>query len=128
MTTRIIIALVIAVVVLIIDLVTDYNLWLKYRNVVKPKGSVKHKYGFWLRLVGLTPAFILSGWFMAPLIAFAYWHLFDGILNLLMGESWFRLGTTAGTDTAQAAHPAITWGKYIGLVLSIIFFIWFGKE
>lgn len=109
---------------LTIDVVTDYKLWLKYRNTVKPEGSVKHKYGFWLRAIGLAPAMILGYWFLSPVIAFAYWHLFDGILNVLMGESWFRIGTTAGTDTAQKKYPVITWLKYIGLVASIILYIY----
>lgn len=91
--------------------------------MVKPEGSVKHKYGFWLRLAGLIPAFILAGWFIAPIIAFAYWHLFDGILNLLMRESWFRIGTTAGTDTTQRRYPWVTWAKYIGLIFFIALYI-----
>jgi len=125
MKTNYIIAIAIAAVVLIIDLVTDYKLWLKYRNVVKKEGSVKHKYGFWLRLAGLTPSLILGHWFLSPVIGFAYWHLFDGILNILMGESWFRIGTTAGTDTAQTSHKIITWLKYIGLIISVTLLIIF---
>ena len=117
------IAIGIGAAVLIIDLVTDYQLWLKYRNEVKPEGSVKHKYGFWLRVAGLAPAMILGRWFLSPVIGFLYWHLFDGLYNLLTGENWFRIGTTAGTDTAQRKYPVITWLKYIGLIGSIIFFI-----
>lgn len=123
MTTREIIATVIAAVVLTIDLITDYRLRLKYRDVVMMQGAVKHKQGFWIRAIGLTPAFILGWWALTPLIAFAYWHLFDGITNILWGNNWFRLGTTAGTDNFQRRYPWLTWVKYIGLAVFIFLFI-----
>jgi len=119
LTTKVTIAILIAAIVLTIDVLTDYKKWLRDRNIVKPKGSVNHTLGLVLVVIGLIPSAWLSGYVVFPVIAFGYWHLKDGFLNLLMGESWFRLGTTADLDKAQRTHPYITIAKYVGLAISI---------
>lgn len=123
MTSNQIIGIALAAIVLTIDVITDYRLRLKYLNVVRPQGSVRHKYGFWLCVAGLIPSFILCGWLLFGVIAFAYWHLKDGLTNVLWKNNWFRIGTTAGTDTFQRRYPWLTWVKYIGLFAFILLLI-----
>jgi hypothetical protein len=123
MTTKEIIAIVITALVLAVDLITDYRLWLKYRNEVKPEGSVKHKYGAWLRLAGLAAPLVLGWPFLSIAICFVYWVFFDGIMNILMRENFFRIGTTAWLDKQQRKYPIIVWVKYIGLIGSVTFYI-----
>ena len=122
MTTKEIIGLALAIGVLTIDLVTDYRLWLKYRNQVKPEGSVKHTYGALIRMAGLAAPIVLTFPWLASAIIFGYWIFFDGIFNLLTGENWFRIGTTSTIDKFQLKYPWARWIKYIGFILSVLLF------
>ena len=97
-----------------VDLITDVNLYYK-------KGKVNHVRGAALRLICLAPASYLMGWQFIPLILFAYWILFEGFYNLLIGQKWNYVGETARIDKLQRKYPVIYWLKYIGLAGSIIF-------
>lgn len=111
--------IIIWLITLVIDLWTDYRLYLKYRNAVRPKGSVNHVRGAVLRCIAFIPMCYFAGWF-SPVLLFAYWVGFNGGINTLMGQKWFRKGTTAKLDKLPV------WVPYVGLVASVILW-WFKK-
>lgn len=59
---------------------------------------------------------------------FIFWAAFDPLFGLIIAGDPGFLGTTAKLDRLQHKYPWIVWAKYIGAVISIILFIWHGKE
>lgn len=116
--------IIIFLVTLIIDLATDYRLWLKYRNVNRPNGSVNHTVGGALRLAMLALSIIFLGWWAIPMVLFVYWILFPGIFNLLIRQDWDYVGNTAYLDKLERKYPVITYIRYGGAILSIILYIY----
>jgi hypothetical protein len=125
MTTKEIIGWLIVIAVLSVDLITDYRLWLKYRNVIKPKGSVNHMVGAGLRIAGLIIAMWFLGWLSIPLILFSYWVFYDGLFNVATGQNFFRIGTTAWLDIQQRRYEIIIWFKYTGFGGFLLLYIFF---
>ena len=117
-----IIAIIIATIVLIIDLVTDYKAWLKNRNEIKPKGSVKHRYGAVLRIAGLAIPLWLAWWKLSIVICADYWALFDTAFAISVGQKWYWTGATAWLDRMQANYPVIKWLKYLlAIILTCLY-------
>lgn len=116
MSHRMIISLIIFVVVLIIDIVTDYRLWSKGK-------PVKHFSGAILRIVGLIPAVILGGWETIGPYFFGYWILQDSIMGLLIARNPFYLGDTAQLDIWQKKNNWNRAFKYIGFVAFLTIFL-----
>lgn len=125
MTAKVTIALSIAAIVLVIDLLTDYWIEKKNLNNINPKGFVNHRLGLVLRCAGLAVPIILTWWLLALVICFTYWILFNGCGNLLARERWSRIGTTSALDKLELKYPAITRFKYIGFGASVILYLIF---
>ena len=116
-------------IVLAIDLITDYKRWLKQR-------IVNHKRGAWIRAVALIPSMIflhLGNPFhntkpieLVVLIIlmefFVWWLIFDGCYNLLRGDNfWAIKGTTAALDKfQQTIGPFWTWIIKLGFSISFL--------
>lgn len=141
---------VISIITLWYDVITDYNQWLKDRNLYIPNGSINHKKGALIRMIGMLPAWLLiswsNGWWklkilwpvdrswqeivlviatyivVAAMLFFWYITFFDGFLNQKMKEGFFRVGTTANTDKIQKNWP--TWLKALVKIGGIILFTW----
>jgi hypothetical protein len=108
--------IIIWLLTLIIDLWTDYRLYLKYRNTVRPKGYGNHVRGALLRVIPLAVASFFAKW-LSPVLLFGYWILFNGFYNILTGQKWFRKGTTAKLDKLPV------WVPYVGLAVSAITYV-----
>jgi hypothetical protein len=78
-------------IVLYIDLTTDYQKW-------KNNISVNHLIGAIIRLLGLLPAILITPWTFWPLMGFSYWFLFDGIYNKLRRFDWWFTGSNDKDD------------------------------
>lgn len=110
--------LAIFAIVLAVDLFTDVRRYYQKRKV-------NHSRGLVLRLVGLAPAVYLIGLESIPMLGFGYLVLFNGLYNLLIGQKWEFVGTTAVLDRWQRRNPWFKWSKYAGLIIStVIYFIW----
>lgn len=87
------------------DIITDYNKWLKSRDI-------NHTKEWWLRVALLIPSTILFtipmsydlplflAVMLAPVFmqAFVWWLLFDGIYNKLRGFGWWFNGSDDGAN------------------------------
>lgn len=109
---------IIFIVTLAVDLWTDVRLYFK-------KKKVNHFRGAALRLIGLVPACWLMGWISAPMLFFAYWVLFQGLYNKLIGKEWDFVGTTAKLDRFERKNPWFKWVRYAGLIISIAIYVKF---
>lgn len=83
-------------IVLAVDLYTDFQRWFKKRGI-------DHKRGAWLRVAGTIPATILftvahnvnSWWVFLVVIVmefFTFMFLFNGIFNIVRGQPWNHRG------------------------------------
>lgn len=93
-------AIAIFLIVLAVDLITDYRKWLRGK-------PVRHSWEAFVRVLCLTPAIILLTrfewyWFVVPafMVMFWYWLLFDGFYNTLRGYNWWF----TGSDDVDDAH------------------------
>lgn len=107
-------AVLIFIFVIGVDLLTDVQRYYAKRRVNHVRGGI-------LRCIGLAPVVWLLGWQSIPMLFFLYLILFNGFYNLLIGQSWEFLGTTAKLDRLQAKVPK--WVKYALLVASILFYV-----
>lgn len=119
--------IILFIATLIVDLITDYRRHLKGTGINHTRGAI-------LRLIGLVPAGIFLSfsktfqvlphiWVVPLLMICMYWIIFNGFFNVLIGQKWGYLGTTAWLDRKEQEYPWLTPGKYIGAVASIIMFI-----
>lgn len=129
----ILLAILLFLVVLGLDLYSDYKKWITNR-------SVDHTFEAWQRAVFLIPSAIAfhmgivnsSIWDMGVvlmLMFFCYWFLFDGFYNVLRGYNWWFTGSDdkddAKLDDLQQ-FLGIKLTKIIkisGLVISAILYI-----
>lgn len=102
---------------LYIDHITDYALWLRNRNVVKPKGSVNHFRGSLWRVAGLTPAFICIGLHGLAAMIFIYWFVFDSWMGVKIAGKPEYMGTTPKIDSIRKRGLKTFW--YIKMALAI---------
>lgn len=103
------------ILTLIIDLITDYRLWLK-------KKTVQHIRGALLRCVGLIPAFFLMGWRSLGL-ALVYWVLCDGLMGVLIARNFFFIGTTSKLDQLKTKYRWLILVEYFGAAGGLALFI-----
>lgn len=103
--------------VLAVDLFTDVRLFYK-------KKKVNHTRGLILRLIGLAPGIYLLGWLVIPAMGFLYLILFNGFYNVLIGQRWGFIGSTAKLDRLQAKVPK--WIKYAGFVVFLLIYLKYG--
>lgn len=104
---------VILTLLLAVDLVTDYRLYLQ-------KKGPNHKRGALLRLIGFIPAVWVGGWWAAGLV-FTYWFMFDDIWMLLSRGYW--VGKSAMLDKLQRRYPPLIAVKHIlGITALVLFF------
>jgi general stress protein CsbA len=120
MSNNHIIAISAASLVLIANVIVDYIQWERDRNKIKPEGSINHRVELVIRVALLTPSIILGWLKLSLLIAFGFWHLLDGLINITQKQNWFRIGTTSDTDKLRSKYPVITVFKYVGLIISVI--------
>lgn len=108
--------IVIFALTLIVKLVFD----LKQHNSGKP---INHKLEAVFVAVALTGASFLAGWKSAPMFFFGFWVLFDGLFAVLIGQSFFYVGTTSALDKLQRKYPFLRVVKYVLFVGSVVTFI-----
>lgn len=108
--------LLIYLLTLTVDIITDYRIWLH-------KKTVNHKRGALLRLIGLVPAMWLL-WWEGVLLLPAYWMLFDAVYGTLIARTPLYVGTTAWLDRLQRRYPWLMVAKFAlgtgGIVAFII--------
>lgn len=97
------------VLVLATDLFTDVRLYYRKRKVNHSRGAV-------LRIVGLVPAVYFLGWIAIPAMGFIYLILFNGLYNVLIGQKWGFIGTTAKLDKWQRRNKWFSWFKYAAAI------------
>lgn len=100
---------------LIIDLITDYRLWVKHKPVHHVRGAA-------LRLIGIIPAVLLSRWVILWLLPL-YGVLFNGFFGLLIARDWFFIGTTGKIDRFKNAHPWFILVEYFVAAGGIAFYL-----
>lgn len=100
------IALAYLFIVLVIDLATDYKLFLSQKDV-------KHKRGAWIRTAALIPCIALFAWdhprinvmpaaigvvvCICFMVAFTWVLFFDGVFNKLRKDPFFKTHNKPGT-------------------------------
>lgn len=126
-------AILLFVAVLVWDVVTDYQKWLKQR-------VVQHSKDAWLRILLLLPSivcFIIAHpvnewWVMAVVLSmtgFVFWFLFDGFYNILRGENWWFTGSNDADDAhtddflQSIPHWAHIGIKLTGMAGSLLLYI-----
>jgi len=110
-------AVLLFILVLAVDLVTDVRLYDKGLQPDKFRGAI-------LRTVGLAPCVYWLGPWSIPGLFFLYLILFNGFYNILIGQRWEFLGTTSKIDLFLARLPRFL--KYILLIFSILLYITYG--
>lgn len=108
--------LLIYLLTLAVDLITDYRIWAH-------KKIVNHIRGGLLRCIGLIPAVWLMGWYSIGLV-FTYWLVFDLIFGTLIIRNPLFLGTTGYLDRLQHRYTWLVIVKFVlgvGGVVLIIF-------
>lgn len=108
--------LTIFIVVLAVDLFTDVRLYYQKKKVNHTRGAV-------LRCAGLAPAVYFLGWPAIPAMGFTYLILFNGLYNVLIGQKWGFIGTSAKLDKWQRRNKWFSWFKYVAAIGSIILYI-----
>lgn len=114
-----ILGLIIYIATLVIDIVTDYNVWLHKR-------TVNHYRGALLRLIGLVPAMWLLRWWGLGLL-FSYWMLMDSIFGTLIARTPLYVGTTSYLDRLQRRNPWVIVSKFAFGLAGLVLFITYGK-
>lgn len=108
--------LLIYMLTLAIDLITDYRIWLHKRTVNHIRGGL-------LRCIGLIPAmWLLKPWGLG--LVFTYWMLFDVIYGVLIARNPFFLGSTSRLDRLQFAHRWLVAVKFTLGIAGVIIFVY----
>ena len=105
--------LVIFLVTLVAKL--NYDLW-QYHS----RKTINHAREAAVVFILLTVASWLSGWISAPMWFLGFWILFNGIFNILIGQKWGYLGSTAKLDILETKYKWITAVKYALFIASVI--------
>lgn len=125
----ILLAIVWFVIVLYVDIKTDYKRL--------QTNTINHKRGLILRCIGLLPSFlclllpvnqhiILKSLFTVGLLGSLYWELFDGLFNLKRGYKWRFNGSDDKDDAVsdnilQKISPIEQAFLKIGLIIIFTF-------
>ncbi len=108
--------LIIYLLTLALDIITDYRLWAKHK-------SPNHTRGFLLRILPLGVALWLMGWWSLGLL-FTYWMLMDSIFGLLIARTPLYVGTTARLDRLQRVNPWIMVLKFVlGIAGAVVYIL-----
>jgi len=111
-------AVLLFILVLSVDLVTDVRLYDKGLQPNKTRGAL-------LRVIGLAPCVYWLGPWSIPGLFFLYLILFNGFYNILIGQPWEFLGTTSKIDLFLARFPVYL--KYLFLIFFILLYLTYGK-
>lgn len=65
---------------------------------------------------------INAGFYLIAFL-FIFWAAFDSIFGLIIASNPLFLGTSAKLDRLQHKYKWIVWVKYIGAILSILWFL-----
>jgi hypothetical protein len=83
----------------------------------------RHTLGPVIVFVVLVACSWIAGWLTLPLWFLGWSILFNGLYNVLIGQGWWYLGTTARLDRFERRHPWVTIVKY-SLFTATILFLW----
>lgn len=108
------ISIIVIVITLIIDVITDLNRW--------DEGRINHGRGAAIRLVVLIGCLFLD--WHSICLWIPYGIIFDTALNIGRKLPVGYVGFTSAWDKLQHKYPFLIWLKYGAGVGSIILYIW----
>jgi len=102
--------------VLIIDLWTDMRRYLR-------REKINHVRGFFLRIVGLISSiiFLPHDYVLGAAVeGLLYMTLFNGLFNIMIGQSWFYIGSSSWIDKQMSKLGIAGFLLQYGLLIIFI--------